>query len=188
MGLDMYLTRKHYIGGKWEWNNVKGTIDISTNGKKIPIDLKKVTYIDEEVGYWRKANAIHKWFVDNVQGGEDDCRPYYVEAEQLQQLLDICKEVRKKAIIVNGKVCNGETLKDGKWEKIYQNGKTIENAEEISKILPTQSGFFFGCTDYDEYYMNDIYDTIEILEKVLKENKELEEQKIYPEYQYRASW
>ena len=27
----------------------------------------------EEVGYWRKANAIHGWFVRNVQNGKDDC-------------------------------------------------------------------------------------------------------------------
>ena len=29
--------------------------------------------IIEQVGYWRKANQIHNWFVENVQDGEDDC-------------------------------------------------------------------------------------------------------------------
>lgn len=188
MGLDMYLIRKHYIGGKYEHNKVEGTIDISRNGKKIPIDLKRIGYIDEDIGYWRKANAIHKWFVDNVQNGNDDCKYYYVEADQLQELLDRCKEVRNKAKIINGKVSAGATFKDGKWEKVFEDGKVIENAEEIAKLLPTQDGFYFGCTDYDEWYMRDIYDTIEMLEKILKEEEDFNKQGLYPEYQYRASW
>ena len=40
------------------------------------------------VMYWRKANQIHKWFVDNTQDGEDECEPTPVSKEQLQQLLD----------------------------------------------------------------------------------------------------
>jgi hypothetical protein len=31
--------------------------------------------------------------------------------------------------------------------------------------LPTAEGFFFGDTDYDEYYIQDLKDTIEIVEK-----------------------
>ena len=27
---------------------------------------------------WRKANAIHKFFVDEVQGGNDNCERHYV--------------------------------------------------------------------------------------------------------------
>ena len=95
MGLDMYLIRKKYVGAKYKHNNVTGVIDIRTNGKTIPIDFKKVSYIEEEVGYWRKANAIHNWFVENVQDGEDDCREYSVSVEQLQELLDTCKRVLK---------------------------------------------------------------------------------------------
>ena len=29
--------------------------------------------------YWRKANAIHGWFVKNAQQGIDDCRTYSVD-------------------------------------------------------------------------------------------------------------
>jgi hypothetical protein len=36
-------------------------------------------------------------------------------------------------------------------------------------LLPTRSGFFFGGTEYDEYYMNSIEHTINILEEVLSE-------------------
>ena len=46
-----------------------------------------------ELGYWRKANAIHKWFVDNVQGGVDDCGDYKVTKEQLIELRNTCNDV-----------------------------------------------------------------------------------------------
>ena len=46
-----------------------------------------------EAMYWRKANAIHNWFVNNVQDGEDDCRDYYVDRSNLQELLDTINEV-----------------------------------------------------------------------------------------------
>lgn len=59
------------------------------------LDMMLIHNVDEwnEVGYWRKVNAIHKWFVDNVQGGVDDCGEYKVTAEQLIQLYNVCNEV-----------------------------------------------------------------------------------------------
>jgi hypothetical protein len=45
------------------------------------------------VGYWRKANQIHKWFVDNVQKGNDDCKEYYVSEEKIKELYDLCTQI-----------------------------------------------------------------------------------------------
>ena len=70
----MYLIRKKYVGANLEHRKVKGKIELEIEGKKLPIEFDRLSYIDEEVGYWRKANAIHKWFVDNVQDGNDDCK------------------------------------------------------------------------------------------------------------------
>jgi hypothetical protein len=48
-----------------------------------------------EVMYWRKANAIHNWFVENVQDGIDECEPHDVTVDQLKELRDLCYEVLK---------------------------------------------------------------------------------------------
>ena len=77
---------------------------------------------------------------------------------------------------------------DGKWVQQYEDGMLINNIEEIKELLPTADGFFFGSTEYDEYYLKDIKNTIEILEKVIKEDEELNKQGFYPDYEYRASW
>lgn len=41
--------------------------------------------------------------------------------------------------------------------------------EEAPNLLPTQEGFFFGSTEYNEYYFSDIQDTIDQLESILKD-------------------
>lgn len=184
----MYLTRKKYVGANYKHRNVTGEAHILIGDKKLPIKFEKLSYIEESVCYWRKANQIHKWFVDNVQNGIDDCRSYDVGLEDLRKLLSLCKEVKEKAILKEDKVSVGETLKDGKWEPILKDGKIIENAEEISKMLPTSRGCFFGSTSYDEFYMNDIEHTIKSLEEVLKEEEELKKLGFYSEFYYQSSW
>ncbi len=93
MGLDMYLTKKIYVGAKYEHRNVTGKIEVFVDGNLLNVDFSKVSYIEEEAGYWRKANQIHKWFVENVQSGKDDCGDYYADQEKLQNLLSLVNQV-----------------------------------------------------------------------------------------------
>lgn len=108
MGLDMYLVKKSFVGANFERRDI--TVDIEVEGKSITVDFKKlknlccdnrllnvefdkISYIQTEVGYWRKANAIHKWFVTNVQNGVDDCGEYYASKEMLKELLVLCEAI-----------------------------------------------------------------------------------------------
>lgn len=90
MGLDMYLERDIFIGAQFEHRRVTGTVNLFADGKPIKIDQAKLSKVTEQVGYWRKANAIHAWFVKNVQDGEDECQRSYVSQEQLKALRDEC--------------------------------------------------------------------------------------------------
>ena len=188
MGLDMYLTRKIYVGANYNFNKITGTCCLKQDGVKIPIDKNKIKYIEEDAGYWRKANQIHRWFVDNVQDGNDDCNSYSVSIKKLKELLDLCKEVKRIAIVEKSYIRNGERYVDGEWMPIYEEGCVIKNPEEIAKILPTQKGFFFGSSDYDEYYLEDINNTIEIIEKQIKRQEELDANKTFSFLEYQSSW
>ena len=55
----------------------------------------KIHEVKAQVGYWRKCNAVHKWFVDNVQNGVDDCGYYEVSYAELQNLLEVVEQVLK---------------------------------------------------------------------------------------------
>ena len=129
------------------------------------------TSIFEDIGYWRKANAIHAWFVKNVQGGVDNCQSHEVSKEQLTKLYLICKTIVTESTLAPGKVVNGQRFNNetGEWENIYEDGYILTNPELAAKLLPTQSGFFFGGTAYDEYYMEEVKYTFELLPKIISE-------------------
>jgi len=89
MGLDMYLERRHYVK---QWDHIavdkQFAVTVTRGGKPYTaIDPRRVSDVVEQVAYWRKANAIHRWFVENVQKGQDDCGYYLVSTEQLTELL-----------------------------------------------------------------------------------------------------
>jgi hypothetical protein len=157
LGLDMYLSKKTYVQN-WDHNEDKHNVIVQFNGKeRKDIDKKRVTYIVEEVGYWRKANHIHKWFVDNVQDGVDECQEAYVSIDKLKELLETCKKVKN-------------------------------DPKLAPELLPSQRGFFFGGTDYDEYYMNAIDNTIKIIEEILREEPLWEQYRYSPSFYYQSSW
>lgn len=140
MGLDMYLSKRTFIGSNYEHRNAEVKIDITLNGKRVEFNPKKISYILSETAYWRKANHIHNWFVANCQNEVDDCKDAQVEVAQLKELIELCKEVLEK--------------KDD----------TFSEAN-----LPTQEGFFFGGTEYGEQYYSDLEDTIMMLSEAVAE-------------------
>lgn len=137
-----------------------------------------------EVGYWRKANQIHRWFVDNVQNGVDNCKKYPVTRKQLNDLLELVNKVLKASKLVKGDVSQGQSYHNGEFIDIIGPGKTIEDPTVAKQLLPTQKGFFFGNYGYDECYIDDLKDTKKIIDKVNKLWDEEEDVKIY----YESSW
>ena len=154
MGLDMHLYATHYFHSKSE----KEGYNLAVKALGAEEFLSKHSYsrggfvdVKVEVAYWRKANAIHKYFVDNLQDDVDNCQNTHVSREELQNLLDICNEV-------------------------------MEDRSKAEKLLPTQSGFFFGSTAYDEWYFEDIGHTIRQLTSILEDAPERWG------FEYCASW
>lgn len=164
MGLDMYLTKRIYIGAEFEHQKVEGKIDLTIKGQPVNINFNRVQTIVERVGYWRKANQIHNWFIDNVQDGEDDCKEYSVSREQFQSLLDDVNTV------LNAK-------------------GTPDEEGAIEDLLPPKSGFFFGSTEIDEWYWRDLEDTKHLIEKILVEmDEDAKNPESWVDYYYQSSW
>jgi hypothetical protein len=105
MGLDMYLRASEYISRN-DWSRDENGDILDTPNEAFNAIVKAFQLenaidktgfaginIDFPMGYWRKANQIHNWFVENVQDGEDNCGSYYVTREQLEQLKATCIEV-----------------------------------------------------------------------------------------------
>jgi hypothetical protein len=106
MGLDMYLHAKKYVE-KIDWNKLRDLdLDMDSDEAITPLwndivetagmkDIATDIYgvnVEVTAAYWRKSNQIHKWFVDNVQGGNDDCGNYYVSKDKLKELRETCRQ------------------------------------------------------------------------------------------------
>ena len=94
--------------------------------------------VDNEVMYWRKANQIREWIVSNA--GYDR--------------MNNCVEfpLSKETLIRLRNDCK----------------RVIDNKELAREILPTRSGFFFGDTEYDDWYFDDIRMTYVKLKEILR--------------------
>lgn len=187
MGLDMYLHKKHYVKN-WEHQDKKEkhTFLIKKGGKKVEsIDTSKIVYIEEEVMYWRKANQIHAWFIKNCADGDENQSEMFVSRSQLAELLELVNKVLDASKLIDGKINNGQQLQDSKWVDIKVDGKYIEDPTVAKDLLPTQSGFFFGGTDYDEWYIDDLKNTKKALEKELGKHPQ---ETGSTSYYYNASW
>ena len=67
--------------------------------------------------------------------------------------------------------------------------KVLADHSLAGSLLPTTDGFFFGSTEYDDYYFGELEQTVEIIEPVLKFAKHKLEIKDYAwEVYYQASW
>jgi hypothetical protein len=136
MGLDMYLTAKRYIydfgdDGKALREQLE---DLKINGMKV----KEISY---EAGYWRKANQIHKWFVDNIQEGVDNCGEYLVGITELEGLLEKVNEVlrnRNKAHELlptsSGFFFGNDSYGDWYFDDLIQTKAIIENVLSIDDL------------------------------------------------------
>ncbi len=150
MGLDMYLTAKRYLS-KYNPEDAKvrelvRAIDFGFSG-----EVEQVCF---EAIYWRKANGIHRWFVQNVQEGVDDCKEYYVSTEELETLKGLCQQV-------------------------------LDDNSKAHDLLPPLSGFFFGGTDVDEWYLEQLQFTVHRL-NVLLDLPRIKEHNI--NFYYSSSW
>lgn len=164
MGLDMYLNEKKsmYLSNRRP-EHTSLTESLREAFGTGAGDL--IVTVSEERMYWRKANAIHNWFVENVQDGEDDCKEYNVTYQNLAKLKETCDEVLESR---------------------------FKNPEIANELLPTKSGFFFGSTDYDENYVADLeytsYQIDQILAKVSWDTLKDSEKGMISNYYYQSSW
>lgn len=92
-------------------------------------------YLENEAGdtlvYWRKANQIHNWFVKFYCNDDHD---FNMVAKADRPFVD------RQGIASLIEAC--ETA--------------ITERDLAPNVLPTRSGFFFGGTEYDEWYYDEL--------------------------------
>lgn len=147
----MYLTKETYVK-QWEHqtDEERHEVSVKRGGEIHPkIQTNRISGVVEEVIYWRKANAIHGWFVDNCQDGIDNCQRAYVSVEKLRELRDLCQKVvlEKKPELLpptEGFFFGSKEVDDWYYSDL------AETVTELDKELNGKSEEDFWSVDY--YY------------------------------------
>lgn len=151
------------------------------DGTPLSFEPDYTTDLREVIGYWRKANQIHRWFVENVQGGKDDQKEYEVTRNQLAKLQETVNEVIKSINLVPGIASVGQRPGEGEGFDGARHGFVIEDPTIARKLLPVNEGFFFGSYFYDSWYFEGLTVTKEILETALDSYNDVK-------FSYQADW
>lgn len=99
-----------------------------------------------QVKYWRKANAIHRWFTQDHE--KDNCTEFPKTIEDIKRLHHMC----------------------------------VTSLKKKEPVLETSSGFFWGSTEYDGWYWEDIQETADALEVIISHHEEGDEYFYYAWY------
>jgi hypothetical protein len=153
MGLDMYLYKKTFLTTGKHWEESKRqTITVETGG-----------VVDQNIKPERVSfitETVGQWRKAN------QIHNWFVK--NVQEYIDDCKE---------------HQVSIEQLEELLETCKKVVMSLAIAEeLLPTQSGFFFGSTDYGDEYLQDLETTVEILETVLSEDNE------WSDFYYQSSW
>jgi hypothetical protein len=173
MGLDMYLYANKYIYEK----NIDQIKELAETNNLPNPKLSSSIHVRQLVGYWRKANAIHGWFVD-LDNGNDECQEIYVGKEQLEQL-------RQDCIVALANPDRNYQIENPKV--LYQLMDYLNSLETpidqatYTNPLPPVDGFFFGGNELSEYYFEQLEYTIDLITNLLELDDNFS-------FHYQASW
>lgn len=153
MGLDMYLTKRVSVKGK------EGNVNLS--------EIGIVNFWDEEGDLIINPAKMDSIILDIA---------YWRKANQIHRwFVTNCQDGKDD--------CGLHEVSKEQLEELLSLCKTVlENPEKAPELLPTTSGFFFGNTDYGDYYTEDIQNTINMLQQEL-DNPDPEGY-----YYYQSSW
>jgi len=162
MGLDMYLSVRKYVSN-YDWNGMERKPNPQYDKLVETGGMKKYVNISER-GHGASVEVVSLyWRKENAihQWFIDNCADG----------IDDCRPVY---------------VSRNHLEKLLERiTYVLDNRDEAPEELPTQSGFFFGATEYNDWYWEGLMRTQKELDTLLKRTKD-EEDSI--SFIYEASW
>ena len=137
------------VAKNYDWK-IHPYVDKILDLPELEEQLKKEVddHYEQYNAYFRKVNFLFAYFQN--KGKLMDEYYAFVEKEDVEDIISKCEKILA-------------AKKDNTW---LNEDETIE--EFAASLLPTQSGFFFGSTDYDEYYFDDVKDCLRQMKQYLK--------------------
>ena len=94
MGLDVYISKKIFIGAMYRSCGITGEIRLFRHGREIPVVLENVSYIIEQIFHGRKTWWLLEWLNRELPVGlSGDGEEREVSREDMIRLCRGCSEV-----------------------------------------------------------------------------------------------
>ena len=93
MGLDIYLSKKTFIGAMFKSREITGTISLFIRGKKIPIELQRVAFVIEDIYHGSKTHWLYHWLDMELPECLGNAEEQEISKEVMDRLHDACEEV-----------------------------------------------------------------------------------------------
>jgi len=165
MGLDMYLCATQFFSAA-KYTNYEETERQKEETAKV-----------QEIANLMNGNDFLKTGDSFLQFAEVKLQvAYWRKSNHIHKFfVDVCADGKDE--------CQDTYVSRENLENLLNRCKTVlEDKSQARELLPPQSGFFFGSTELDEYYYQDLEYTIPVLEKILSHAPESWE------FEYQASW
>lgn len=126
----------------------------------------EIRHNGEEAIYMRKVNCVRKWCAENLENFEDNGLTNFPK-EKFKELIGVMRKTIIEAGLSNiygyYQCIQDGWFEDENWD-LYKEAKAFldvpENQKKVievaERLFPTSSGFFFGGTEYDEWYVADL--------------------------------
>ena len=93
MGLDVYLSKKTFIGAMYKSQAITGSISLFKRGKKIPIRLGRLAYVIEDIYHGSKTHWLHEWLSRELTDEMENSEDYELGKDVIDRLHQACIEV-----------------------------------------------------------------------------------------------
>ena len=93
MGLDIYLSKKTFIGAMFKSCGITGEIRLFKRGKKIPIKLDRVSYVIEDIFQGSKTWWLYHWLEIELPESLGNAEDQEISEDLLDRLHQACIEV-----------------------------------------------------------------------------------------------
>ena len=93
MGLDIYLTKKTFIGAMFRSSEVGGTISLTKRGVPIPIKAERLAYVEEDIFHGRKTYWLLEWLNHELAEVLTNAGEQEISGEVMDRLHQACVDV-----------------------------------------------------------------------------------------------
>ena len=93
MGLDIYLSKKTFIGAMFDSTRITGIISLFKRGKQIPIQFGRVSYVTEDIYHGHKLYWLLEWLNRELPESLVNCEEREIDDAVVDRLHQACKEV-----------------------------------------------------------------------------------------------